>query len=68
MPSYKFKVGDIVAVRQTISRFVPGGVFEVVFARSVGARLSALRRFRMSPGLKRTQALRVPNLGMTVVV
>jgi hypothetical protein len=30
MPSHKFKVGDIVAIRPTISRFVPGGVFEVV--------------------------------------
>ena len=28
--AYKFKVGDIVAINPTISRFVPGGVFEVV--------------------------------------
>jgi hypothetical protein len=28
--SYKFKVGDIVTIRPTISRFAPGGVFEVV--------------------------------------
>jgi hypothetical protein len=30
MPFLKFKVGDIVAIRPTISRFVPGGVVEVV--------------------------------------
>ena len=30
MPSHKFKVGDIVAVRPAISRNVPGGVFEVI--------------------------------------
>ena len=29
MQSHKFKVGDIVAIRPTISRFVLGGVFEV---------------------------------------
>ena len=29
MPSYKFKVGDTVVINPTISRFVPGGVFEV---------------------------------------
>jgi hypothetical protein len=28
--AYKFKVGDIVVINPTISRFVPGGVFEVV--------------------------------------
>ena len=27
---YKFKIGDIVAINPAISRFVPGGVFEVV--------------------------------------
>jgi len=27
---HKFKVGDIVAINPAISRFVPGGVFEVV--------------------------------------
>ena len=30
MASHKFKVGDIVAINPTISRFVPGGVFEVI--------------------------------------
>jgi hypothetical protein len=30
MPSHKFKVGDMVAINPTISRFVPGGVFEVI--------------------------------------
>ena len=30
MPSYKFKVGDIVTINPAISRFVPGGVFEVI--------------------------------------
>jgi hypothetical protein len=30
MPSYKFKVGDIVAINPAISRFVPGGVYEVI--------------------------------------
>jgi hypothetical protein len=29
MPSYKFKVGDTVVINPTISRFVPGDVFEV---------------------------------------
>ena len=29
MPSYKFKVGDIVVINPAISRFVPSGVFEV---------------------------------------
>jgi hypothetical protein len=29
MPSHKFKVGDIVVISPTISRFVPGGFFEV---------------------------------------
>jgi hypothetical protein len=29
MPSHKFKVGDIVVINPTISRFVPGGFFEV---------------------------------------
>ena len=29
MPSHKFKVGDIVVINPTISRFVPAGVFEV---------------------------------------
>ena len=29
MPSYKFKVGDIVVINPAISRFVPAGVFEV---------------------------------------
>jgi hypothetical protein len=29
MPSYKFKVGDTVVINPAISRFVPGGVFEV---------------------------------------
>jgi hypothetical protein len=28
--AYKFKVGDVVVINRTISRFVPGGVFEVV--------------------------------------
>jgi hypothetical protein len=27
---HKFKVGDIVAINPAMSRFVPGGVFEVV--------------------------------------
>jgi len=27
---HKFKIGDIVAINPAISRFVPGGVFEVV--------------------------------------
>ena len=27
---HKFKVGDIVAIRRTFGRYVPGGVFEVV--------------------------------------
>ena len=30
MPSHKFKIGDIVAIRPAISRFVPSGVFEVI--------------------------------------
>jgi hypothetical protein len=30
MPSHKFKVGDLVTVNPAISRFVPGGVFEVI--------------------------------------
>ena len=30
MPSHKFKVGDIVTINPVISRFVPGGVFEVI--------------------------------------
>ena len=30
MPSHKFKVGDIVTVRPSISRNAPGGVFEVI--------------------------------------
>jgi hypothetical protein len=30
MPSHKFKVGDIVTIRQAISRNAPGGVFEVI--------------------------------------
>jgi len=30
MPSHKFRVGDIVAINPAISRFVPGGVFEVI--------------------------------------
>ena len=30
MPSHKFKVGDIVTINPAISRFVPGGVFEVI--------------------------------------
>jgi hypothetical protein len=30
MPSHKFKVGDIVTLMQSISRNVPGGVFEVI--------------------------------------
>jgi hypothetical protein len=30
MPSHKFKIGDIVAINPTISRFVPGGIFEVI--------------------------------------
>jgi hypothetical protein len=30
MPSHKFKVGDIVAVTPSVSRNVPGGVYEVV--------------------------------------
>ena len=30
MVSHKFKVGDIVAVNPTISRFVPSGVFEII--------------------------------------
>ena len=30
MPSHKFKVGDIVAIRPAISRNVPGGVYEIV--------------------------------------
>jgi hypothetical protein len=30
MPSHKFKVGDIVIVRRTISRHAPGGVLEVI--------------------------------------
>jgi len=29
MPSYKFKVGDIVTINSAISRFVPGGVRDV---------------------------------------
>jgi hypothetical protein len=28
MPSHKFKVGDIVAIKPTRGRFVPGGVVE----------------------------------------
>ena len=28
--AYKFKVGDIVAINPTISRFVPAGIFELV--------------------------------------
>ena len=27
---HKFKVGDIVAINPAISRFVPGGVFQVI--------------------------------------
>jgi hypothetical protein len=30
MLCHKFKVGDIVAIRPEISRFVPSGVFEVI--------------------------------------
>jgi hypothetical protein len=30
MPSHKFKIGDIVAIRPAISRFVPSGVFEAI--------------------------------------
>jgi hypothetical protein len=30
MSSHKFKIGDIVTVRPSISRNVPGGVYEVV--------------------------------------
>ena len=30
MPSHKFKVGDIVTINLAISRFVPGGVYEVI--------------------------------------
>ena len=30
MPSHKFKIGDIVTINPAISRFVPGGVFEVI--------------------------------------
>ena len=30
MSSHKFKVGDIVTVRPSISRNAPGGVFEVI--------------------------------------
>jgi hypothetical protein len=30
MSSYKFKIGDIVTVTRSISRNVPGGVYEVV--------------------------------------
>jgi len=29
MPSHKFKIGDLVTINPAISRFVPGGVFEV---------------------------------------
>jgi len=30
MPSHKFKIGDIVAIRPAISWFVPSGVLEVI--------------------------------------
>jgi hypothetical protein len=30
MPSHKFKVGDNVTINPAISRFVQGGVFEVI--------------------------------------
>jgi hypothetical protein len=30
MAPHKFKVGDIVSINPAISRFVPGGVFEVI--------------------------------------
>jgi hypothetical protein len=30
MPSHRFKVGALVTINPAISRFVPGGVFEVV--------------------------------------
>ena len=30
MPSHKFKVGDVVALKPALSRNVPGGVFEVI--------------------------------------
>jgi hypothetical protein len=30
MPSHRFKVGEIVAIGSSISRFVPGGVFTVI--------------------------------------
>jgi hypothetical protein len=30
MPSYKFKVGDMVVINPAISRFAPGDVFEVI--------------------------------------
>ena len=30
MPSHRFKVGEIVAIGSSISRFVPGAVFTVI--------------------------------------
>jgi len=30
MPSHKFRIGDLVTINPAISRFVPGGVFEVI--------------------------------------
>ena len=30
MPSHKFKIGDLVTINLAISRFVPGGIFEVI--------------------------------------
>ena len=30
MPSHKFKIGDLVTINPAISRFVPGGAFEVI--------------------------------------
>ena len=30
MPSHKFKIGDLVTINPAISRFVSGGVFEVL--------------------------------------
>ena len=29
MPSYRFKIGDIVFLKPAVSRNVPGGIFEV---------------------------------------
>ena len=43
MRPHKFKVGELVAFNPAVSRFVPGGVYEVRYVRPTAARRKSIR-------------------------